>query len=186
METHLVSSEAPVRPTNSHSPSPFLSFLPMADSPPPSNSSRLSTPTLLPLPGLHQLPEVEPELEPEPEPEREARLTIAIDAPPPSPGEPDENKSKNEDKKISPESAETTGSQLTSSDKLSALPSRIRSPPAGRSATAATGSRPNKVIVAARRAPIRTSSFDDDYAGSALCTAVYPVAQRLADLPQLV
>lgn len=42
------------------------------------------------------------------------------------------------------ESAETTGSQLTSSDKLSALPSRIRSPPAGRSATAATGSRPNK------------------------------------------
>ena len=81
---------------------PHLSFpfLPMADSPPPSNSSRLSTPTLLPLPGLHQLPEVEPELEPDPE--REARLTIAIDAPPPSPGEPDENKSKNEDKKISP------------------------------------------------------------------------------------
>jgi hypothetical protein len=71
----------------------------MADSSPPSNSSRLSTPTLLPLPGLRQLPEVS---EPEPEPEREVRLTIAIDAPPPSPGEQDENKSKNEDKIISP------------------------------------------------------------------------------------
>jgi hypothetical protein len=81
---------------------PSFRFLPMADSPPPPNSSRLSTPTLLPLPGLRQLSEVS---EPEPEPElaeHEPRLTIAIDAPPTPSGEQDDNKNKNEDKKISP------------------------------------------------------------------------------------
>jgi hypothetical protein len=70
----------------------------MPDSPPPSNSSGLSTPTPLQLPGLRQLTEV-----PEAESERESRsLNIAVDAPPPPSGEPDENKNENEDKKISP------------------------------------------------------------------------------------
>ena len=72
----------------------------MSDSPPPSNSSRPPTPTLLPLTGLRQLSEVS-EPDPAREPERESRVTITVpvDAPTSS-GEPDGNE--NENKKISP------------------------------------------------------------------------------------
>jgi hypothetical protein len=78
----------------------------MADTPPPSNSSRLSTP--LALPGLRQLTEVsetesEPEPEPEPEPEREYQSLIVIDGASPTTSEPpDQNTNKDADKKISP------------------------------------------------------------------------------------
>jgi hypothetical protein len=137
----------------------------MSDTPHPSNSSR-STPTPLALPGLRQLSEVsEPESARELA-ERESRMTVTlpVDAPTSS-GEPDENK--NEDKIISPckrcrfcrlfeqnyntffvfktattEPTVSQESQLTSSDKLSALPSHLRSSPAGLSA--AVGTRVNK------------------------------------------
>ncbi len=74
----------------------------MADTPPPPNSSRLSTP--LALPGLRQLTEVsEIEPEPEPEPEREYQSLIVVDAGSPTTSEPpDQNTNKDADKKISP------------------------------------------------------------------------------------
>ncbi len=72
----------------------------MTDTPPPSNSSGLSTPTPLALPGLRQLTEVS-ETEPEREPEREheSHIVIIDAASPTSSDEPDH---KHEDKKISP------------------------------------------------------------------------------------
>jgi hypothetical protein len=67
---------------------------------PPSNSSRLPTPTPLALPGLRQLTEVsETESEREPEHGRESRIIIDAASPTTS-EEPDENKNKDEDKKI--------------------------------------------------------------------------------------
>ncbi|KAI0287228.1 hypothetical protein BC826DRAFT_1045778 [Russula brevipes] len=89
----------------------------MADTP-PTNVSRLSTP----LSALHQLPE-----------ESEGDSLTAL---PPL----DNPAALENPMKSSPVSSEASDSQLTSSDKLAALPSHIRSSPAGRSAV---GSRPN-------------------------------------------
>lgn len=68
----------------------------------PSNSSRLSTPTPLALPGLRQLTEVS-ETESEREPEHGLESRIIIDAASPTTSEePDQNKNEDEDKNISP------------------------------------------------------------------------------------
>jgi hypothetical protein len=67
---------------------------------PPSNSSRLSTPTPLALPGLRQLTEVS-ETESEREPGPESRIIIDAASPTTS-EEPDEIKNKDEGKKKSP------------------------------------------------------------------------------------
>lgn len=69
---------------------------------PPSNSSPLSTPTPLALPGLRQLTEVS-ETESEREPEHQHESLIIIDAASPTASEePDEIKNKDEDPKIAP------------------------------------------------------------------------------------
>ena len=74
----------------------------MADTPPPSNSPRLSTPTPLALLGLRQLTEVS-ETESEREPEHAPESRIIIDAASPTMSEePEENKNEDEDKNISP------------------------------------------------------------------------------------
>ena len=128
----------------------------MADTP-PFNSSQRSTPTPLALPGLRQLTQVT-ETEPEPEFEHRRGSRIVIHAASPTSEEPEEYKNQDEDKKISPcqccryiryllllkKIADTlpSDSQLTSSDKLSALPSHLHASPAGRAV--GSGTRRNK------------------------------------------
>ncbi|KAI0246780.1 hypothetical protein BJV78DRAFT_1286112 [Lactifluus subvellereus] len=94
----------------------------MADAP-DTNPSQLLTE----LSYLHQLLEAQEPNNPEPDnPEPDNRALVPTDPPdaPVAAGEPDKN----------PSSSESSGSQLTSSDKLSALPSHLRTSPAGRSA----------------------------------------------------
>lgn len=70
----------------------------MANTPPRSNSSRLSTPTPLALPGLRQLTEVS-ETEPEHEPEHARESRIIIDPASPTSEEPHEMKNNDDEKK---------------------------------------------------------------------------------------